>query len=604
MKLFLLWRDHANGQKYPSAGIVSKRLSEIVALTTGNAPAMQHRSNAGINMVFQHLPPKGWNKPFVQEDAHRWVFAIDYPVDAEFVTRIPRGGNRGSLPQLCKKIESDPERWINLLSPPYSLVWHNKDKDAYYAVVDGMGFCKLYEYSDNGMWALSNRISAFAALGLSLVPDPVGWAVRWALTWFPGTTTGFKHVASLNGGTRIRVSQYRITRMTCNAMGNWVQPIGDSAESSLRRARSAMHEYLVRATSYLDPVIMSLSGGCDSRPVAAVLRSCGVPFTVRVRGEDWRPDVRIVNELCAIGDIPILRRSKSKPPSTEPGNLSESIIHALIFQSGFLSRRHHHTFRVHSRKLRPGICHITGRCGEIASASMLTAILSSYRDGDYIEHLIGMLMDKGPQKFLKKDVREEVRERIFFELKGYEQFSLPKEKFLRYYVFEKSVRSVYERFVAYSPTLTISPYLHPEIVRSSFTLSDELIASYAIHRHIVAADAPDWASVVYEKDMTQQFKDGTATDIAPGLEHEKVPSNANWLVPNSQESYNRKRFWREEVSGFVSDTLENGGLWEEIYDGDAVRRRGTTRPEEMLILSFLPEAVSLLEHTANSVQPE
>ena len=119
--------------------------------------------------------------------------------------------DENALLSLGRELERNAAAMLRHLAPPFSMIWGHKETGEVFFQNDGLGQSQLFEYDDGRVWALTNRISAFAALGLPLEPDLEMWMARWALKWFPMNGTGFKRVTSAAPGSRFRVSGKRVT---------------------------------------------------------------------------------------------------------------------------------------------------------------------------------------------------------------------------------------------------------------------------------------------------------------------------------------------------------------------------------------------------------
>lgn len=597
MKTFLLWRSDPCDRRYPDPALAGDRIGRIFDPYYREAPVVQHRAAGAINLLYQELPVRGWSAPFVQEDRDRWALAIDYPVDARALAQPSGGGD--PLPALCALFERQPRQVFDQISPPSSIVWHDKRRDRFFAANDGMGLAQIYEYDDGKRWALTNRISALAALGIELEADLANWATRWAINYFPLGATGFRNVRSLARGTLLSVTQTGVERTVEDVFPGWVQPQRIKKAEVIERAWQAMREYVERSAREMDPVTLSLSGGRDSRPVGAVLRGLGVEFEARTRGDDWRPDVTIAERLCEVAGVPLTRVRRETVPSDDHGDIPDAICDALVWQSGFRSRRHHHTFRAGRRGLSPGLAILTGRSGESCRhTSLIDRFHRGWPDRDAAKHVVKRALKSNRMpSFIRPEVCAKAGDEIRATFDRGTAMGLTDLQALVLFILDRD-RSHYERFFASEPNLTLTPYFHRHIVNAAFSLSFGDLRASPVHSYIVATDAPDWAEIEYEGELTARLKAKSGTRIAAGFDADAAAEMPAWQRPVNREAYNSRTYWRELAAPLIEAAIDEGGPWTEIYDPDLVRANWRHSPEEFLILAMIPRAIEMLNARA------
>ncbi len=144
--------------------------------------------------------------------------------------------------------------------------------------------------SDRACWAA-------AVTGRLGDHDPVMVGAFLSLGYPVGAATPFRGVRALGGGRRLRVTGGRLViSRACDEPAE-----GDLLEGT-GRATARVATALVEAVRPLGhgagPVELSLTGGKDSRLIAAALTAAGVPFRGRTHGVANDPDVVIAGMIA------------------------------------------------------------------------------------------------------------------------------------------------------------------------------------------------------------------------------------------------------------------------------------------------------------------
>src|SRR5882724_2274928 len=120
------------------------------------------------SLVLLELPVVGWKPAFCREDEETWALAPDYPINARSALAMKGTSvdDDGVLPALGRELQAAPAALLEELVPPFSLVWSSKRMGQTFVQTDGLGQSQLFEFQDGRLWALSNKILAFRALGV------------------------------------------------------------------------------------------------------------------------------------------------------------------------------------------------------------------------------------------------------------------------------------------------------------------------------------------------------------------------------------------------------------------------------------------------------
>ena len=157
-----------------------------------------------------------------------------------------------------------------------------------------VGMAPMFYQSSDERVAVSNRplLAHLAATGRTVpVYDIDALPMFLSLGYFPGELTPYLGLKVLARGTDLRLQAGRAT-VDAHVRRQTV-PAADA---------TAVASALVAACGWLRdggaPVELALSGGRDSRIVAAALAAAGVPFTAGTRGTPSHPDVVIAAEVA------------------------------------------------------------------------------------------------------------------------------------------------------------------------------------------------------------------------------------------------------------------------------------------------------------------
>ena len=140
--------------------------------------------------------------------------------------------------------------------------------------------------SDRACWAA-------AVTGRLGDHDPVMVGAFLSLGYPTGAATPFRGVRALAGDHSLRVNS---GRAVIARAGGRETPAGDAANA--RQVAAALVEAVRPLADTAIPVELSLTGGKDSRLIAAALAAAGVPFRARTHGFATDPDVIIAGMIA------------------------------------------------------------------------------------------------------------------------------------------------------------------------------------------------------------------------------------------------------------------------------------------------------------------
>ena len=576
MRVWLAWRRLSGDE-----GSVAGKLGEVFNPIAGKAVRVRSFESSCARVVCIERPWVGWRPAFVQEDERTWASSADYPMNAAAVLR-GRGhavNEVAALPALCRELERQPLRLLEDLSPPFSVVWSSKDTGEVRIQNDGLGQSQVFEYSDGRVWAASNKIAAFAALGLTLEPEPLEWALWATLGWFPLQMSGYRNVRFLEPGTRLRVSAQGVQRERFDALARWVTPDRMSPEDCLELARESLLDQIRASAGLWDAPEVGLTGGWDSRAVVSSLRAAGIGFSATVRGLPGRADVTIASELARIAGIELRVQGSGGLPPEDVGECRRCIERALLWQGGHAAAHRHKLFMAGRERIKLRPPSVTGQHGEIARreralfgddhARRLRAL--DLTEAQYEEFTLTAMLEDAPA-FLRADLRDGVNQAIWEAYRQGDRYGLTGLRRVDFFCLNEFTRRKGAAVHAWQARAVVAPFLNPGFIRAIFGYPARRERN-VFHRQIIAANSPDWVDVPFTDD----------------LESSTTPAS-DWKRPTGRENYDSGLYWQTVGRPLIDEALKKGGFWAVVFDRELTATHWQERPDLLPVLYLLEVA--------------
>jgi len=186
MSIVLAWQSRARDAPRPSASSIACRLvSRRCSRAPAGTPARSRRRARGA----PRPPSRRLDLPRFERDtarAERWALARRFPVD---VGALPRAGGAepadGPLLNAACALDTEP---LGTLRPAGAAVFAALERRARRVALDPERrprMAQLFELDTPRLWAVTNRPTALAALGVELDPVPEEWALWASLDWAP-----------------------------------------------------------------------------------------------------------------------------------------------------------------------------------------------------------------------------------------------------------------------------------------------------------------------------------------------------------------------------------------------------------------------------------
>ena len=612
MLTFVLWREKNDRGRRQSADRVGEKLRHSFRSVFEGPPAAVVRSRGNTHLAFLELPIRGWRQPYFSSDGERWALAADQPLNARAV--LASNGIQSSVSDtlltLGSNLARNPEPLLRDLTPPFSLIYSeppdpeqsgsrgaSQAEGVTWVNNDGLGQAQLFEYEDDRIWAVTNRIFALRSLGIELEPDEDAWAARFAIEWFPLDLTGYRRVRLLPPGTQVRLDADGVHHSSHDVLAGWVHPDRLDKRECLDLGLESIRSIFSETMQSWDCPTVGLSGGWDSRALVSILRNLDADFSLRVRGNPGRYDVMISAELARIADLKLRFKNEGGYPPEDPHGLESSLTRALVWQGGHMSINKHKTFLNGGGYLDGGVVNVMGQHGGFGKADFAVKTRAhELRPNQYEKKLVEVITKKMPV-FTRPEKQERIRELAVESYRTADRYKLKGLARLHFFFMHEYTRRWASATLSSQPGLVIAPFLSPNFIRACYAYPLEEIPTKPFHRHITRAMAPDWADVIYEDQASEEdVASGRLQPVRLKRRKRKVHAEDSWKRSRAHKKYSASRYWSTVGEKLMADALARGGFWTELFDPDQVRQSwaeapGKTSPDPLAIAHVLPKAL-------------
>ena len=577
MRIFLLWNHLSNEGRKLVAERVASKLQDIFSPLFGTPLSVTIQQTVAMTMVFAELPVRGWKPPFFQEDEQGWACAVDYPIDARAVLAANDSpfGDDNVLPTLGRSLQANPLGLLRDMAPPFSLIWSSKEAEETFIQNDGLGQAQIFEYEDGHLWALTNKIFALKALGVNLEFVPEDWAVRVTLGWFPSNLTGYKNVRFLPSGTQLKLDHSGLRRTRFDALSDWVNPAPLREQDSLELARCSVLKQIRAAMPLWEQADAGLTGGYDTRAVVCSLRVAGAQFQPRVKGHQGNYDVTIAMELARIAGLPLSIERLSELPAEDVETSRRSITQALLWQAGYINTDKHKSFLARELFLKIGGVNIMGQDGALCRGVYVKKINALAMDPREYEKALVNKLTKTRLPLVKKHFRAYVVEVITEAYRVAEKHRVTGLPALEFFFLYERIRRWGSGVRSSQTGQIVAPLLNPDFIRATYAHPGHGREFEIFHKYIIERHAPEWATIAYDKDFERRVES-------------EDPGQSSWKTSNGKQYYNSLRWWKSVGYPLVENALEEGGLWNQVFEPDLVSDMWQLAPDELVMMHLLP----------------
>ena len=597
MRIVLIWQHKDPRRTELSADRIGARLLQQFGHLFDPLPAVHHRTFGSACVTWLELPVAGLRVPLWEEQGDQFALAVEYPLNAR---RLVRDG--GGLPAdgkillaLSRLLEQKRASTLAAMIPPGALVCGGPRGIVIHN--DGLGQSQLFEYEDDEIYVLTNRVMAMRALGVVLRPSTEDWAVRMVAGWFPQARSGFHGVRYVKG-SRIELREHRVARDVIDVVRGWVKPLPMARQDAFELGRNAMMNLLTDANEIWTKPSVGLSGGWDSRTVVSCLRVLGFDYDLRVRGSTTNVDVMIAAELARIAGLKIRIKEGGGLPSDTVDGCRASLQKSLLWQSGNFATLKHKNFlaREGKDKLDGGVVNVMGQHGGIGKADFARKIDAGQHPPErYEELLLDVLLREAPV-YLRKDQFHSVREILRQAYRAAHEHGLTGRGPLHYLFLNEYTRRWGSATVNSQTGLVVAPFLSPDMIRACYALPEDELVTKPMHRYITKKNAPEWAAFPFEDQVTEEdLRSGRVPAIAAP---ESKPGDENlpeWRQQRRRHKFGYRSYWRTMAYPLVEEAFAQGGFWTEIFDLELAKAHwldGKTGGDLITLLHQVPNVAS------------
>lgn len=468
-----------------------------------------------------HLDPGPFRWPTFAEDVETTAVSLGIPVGSSAA-----GGPLAMARRLLRGEDVHAD-----VVPPFGLIaCRGATADRVVIQQDWLGHCRLFTTAREGITAFSNRPSLLAAaLTARTNPSNDGWASYTVAGHFGGSTSPLDGVRLLHPGERV----------TCRRSPDGDEPAGWTVahdrrfcaddvvrrglderecgpEVALDRAASALQQVVTGLGQlYADEVTLGLSGGWDSRLIAAAFVSAGQVPTLRTH-DDTPAEADTARRLVSIIEgTRGLRPVHEVGPAGAPANvlgvgLRDRAVRLLRqydfqFPSTYLVRP------AASERLPVSLggLSVTGAAGELATGYWYGAGDDESTDavrGAVRQHLLSAV----PATAVRAHVVASERARLDALVDAAASLGLVGAEQIDYaYLMERMRRWSTS---AYQVGMVV-PFLAPDVVAATFALTAAEKRGRRLHTGLLQRFVPEWCDVPYVSISTGR---STATAIWDG----------------------------------------------------------------------------------------
>ncbi len=464
---------------------------------------------------------------------------------------VPTGWTRlvGSVPAaaaplpLARAVADDPDAAIATLNAPFALGVVAAD-ERLVIVNDALGAARLYELALDGGTIWSNRVGALPLFaGIAPRPDREGWLVLAAAAWFLAGTTSMADVTQVGPGTVIEADDAGTRARRSDVLARLVGSGAGGEALADRAAEQAVEQASLAGELWSRPARVDLSGGRDSRVVAAAVVKAGT--RARFLTSDATPgEADVARRLIAAapGELEHQIRRVGDDSATPQAPLGERARNLHLVHDGM---RHPQKLRGKNTlpRSRPSGAVFSGHGGEIAHGFFYGTNRELLRLRVGGERAIRERL----MRFFAKD-HEAARPEAYATATDTIAAILARGRELGvsgpalldwFYLVDRFPH----RSGLASDAERISIFSTPGFIEAAFAMAPRHRLSERLHRELIARLVPDWSDIPHF-----------------AAERSRMPR------------IRRRRLWEVEADAeAVEWILADAGSWTEIYDPDRVR---------------------------------
>ena len=501
----------------------------LTASTDGTASTTRESVDAGTSRVEARYG-RLWRRPPTRqmvvsatagmvlwepaETPSRWPAwaAGDDGVVASVYAPLGHGAITGSTP-----LESAPitlvdelvraQHRIERIAAPFVCARLGPTADTLDIFTDAVGVGRFFEVRTPTGWVWSNRpLAALVFAGMAAAADPEAWLQSAAADEFFGHSTPYEGVRAVEPATHVhwdgRGRRRRVTVLdTC---ASWV-PAAGSSERSLDSILDAAAADLTDVAAsiaglYKEPLVVDLTGGRDSRLVAAAILASGTDVVLHTH--DANPgDLEIARTLVSMAPHPVEHRVRhvASGGEVEPRPV-KAVDHARRwhdFAEGLRPCTYlYSSVPAHLDGNRQVI--VGGVGGEAAHGFLYPGDFDAFAHLPLEEqlraHAARIVKRKARVPGPSREALAQVNHRVLAQLERVASWGVRGLNILDHYY----VLQVMRRWGTAGERLGIvSPLLAPSFLTAALALTPQERRSNTLHRELTRRLIPAWADVPY-----------------------------------------------------------------------------------------------------------
>ncbi|WP_328464914.1 hypothetical protein OHA21_42120 [Actinoplanes sp. NBC_00393] len=454
----------------------------------------------------------GYQWPLCATDGSVTALSLGLPVGVEVA-----GGPVGLARQLLAGVDIHRD-----VVPPFGLV--ALDGDQRFAVQqDWIGMCRLFTGTADGITAFCSRPGLLAAfLHGSVEPDLDAWGSYAVCGNFGGDYSPVRGARLLRPGERVTgqrragggwdlvtENRYSVDDVVLAGYAGQGRPLAESLDLA---AESIVHTAGSISELFTDPISMGLSGGKDSRLIAASLIAAG-----------RLPRLSTNEDTVAEGEVAceLVRILREKRGMEVEHRLFKSGAPANVLKSG-LRERTERLQRLYDYQFPATFlvrAAVRDRLGDDAPAARFSGAAGELSSGYWYpadgsrtpeEEALARLMGAVSKDLVAESAYAAEHQRITGLLDHAKEIGLSGLHLIDYIYLVERVRRWYTS--AYSIG-SVTPFLSPGFVAATFGLTAEQKRERLLHNGLIARLVPEWAEVPFVSVTTGR---STATRIWEG----------------------------------------------------------------------------------------
>jgi hypothetical protein len=443
---------------------------------------------------------------------------------------------------LARHLAAHPEE-VGRLNPPFVVCMLDEAGATLTLITDGLGFGRLYAMRLESGWAWSNRLAALPIFaGVAPRIDERAWQYLAGCGWFMEDATPIAGVRAVGPATVIRCrtgGAPRIEDHSRAVLGGWVAPRSADRDAAALAAADLVELAESTATLWKAPPVVHLSGGRDSRVVAAAAVAAGVDATFRTVAT-LSEEGRIAKQLVSLAPRSLRHELVEERDVTTSGGLIDRAmaLHRAydgLYAPAGLKQSMHKGLRSRAAVV------LNGAGGEIVRGNFYRAATYPRLESGGTEAQVAELdrlyrLHGG----VREHVHEAVRSVIGETVEAGRSLGLEGVSLLDWFYLRERLR----RWSNASATLgNFPPLATPTFIRAGFDLAPEARIRNEVQLEVIGALCPAWQTIDFYK-----------------------------AQPGATSRITRPRLWESSDAAAVDEILASPADWDEHFDADAVRR--------------------------------